>query len=102
VVERSQRTYRGDMEISMTSGQLALVNDVPLEQYLYSVVGAEVYSSWPAEALKAQAVAARSYALAQGNRFQIGNVVDGTLSQAYNGKGSEHANVSEAVDATAG
>ncbi|MEC0235170.1 SpoIID/LytB domain-containing protein [Paenibacillus kribbensis] len=102
VVERSQRTYRGDMEISMTSGQLALVNDVPLEQYLYSVVGAEVYSSWPAEALKAQAVAARSYALAQGNRFQIGNVVDGTLSQAYNGKGSEHANVNEAVDATAG
>ncbi|WP_226000024.1 SpoIID/LytB domain-containing protein [Paenibacillus sp. BJ-4] len=102
VVERSQRTYRGDMEISMTSGQLALVNDVPLEQYLYSVVGAEVYSSWPAEALKAQAVAARSYALAQGTRFQIGNVVDGTLSQAYNGKGSEHANVSEAVDATAG
>ncbi|WP_025716929.1 SpoIID/LytB domain-containing protein [Paenibacillus sp. 1-18] len=102
VVERSQRTYRGDMEISMTSGQLALVNDVPLEQYLYSVVGAEVYSSWPAEALKAQAVAARSYALAQGTRFQIGNVVDGTLSQAYNGKGSENANVSEAVDATAG
>lgn len=102
VVERSQRTYRGDMEISMTSGQLALVNEVPLEQYLYSVVGAEVYSSWPVEALKAQAVAARSYALAQGNRFQIGNVVDGTLSQAYNGKSSEHANVSEAVDATAG
>ncbi|MGG4221505.1 SpoIID/LytB domain-containing protein [Paenibacillus jamilae] len=102
VVERSQRTYRGDMEISMTPGQLALVNEVPLEQYLYSVVGAEVYSSWPAEALKAQAVAARSYALAQGNRFQIGNVVDGTLSQAYNGKSSEHANVNEAVDATAG
>ncbi|NEU29007.1 SpoIID/LytB domain-containing protein [Paenibacillus polymyxa] len=102
VVERSQRTYRGDMEISTTSGQLALVNEVPLEQYLYSVVGAEVYSSWPAEALKAQAVAARSYALAQGNRFQIGNVVDGTLSQAYNGKSSEHANVNEAVDATAG
>ncbi|QDY83770.1 SpoIID/LytB domain-containing protein [Paenibacillus polymyxa] len=102
VVERSQRTYRGDMEISTTSGQLALVNEVPLEQYLYSVVGAEVYSSWPAEALKAQAVAARSYALAQGNRFQIGNVVDGTLSQAYNGKSSENANVNEAVDATAG
>ncbi|AUO07607.1 sporulation protein [Paenibacillus jamilae] len=102
VVERSQRTYRGDMEIGITSGQLALVNEVPLEQYLYSVVGAEVYSSWPAEALKAQAVAARSYALAQGNRFQIGNVVDGTLSQAYNGKSSEHANVNEAVDATTG
>lgn len=46
VMERSQRIYRGEMEIGMTSGQLALVNEVPLEQYLYSVVGAEVYSSW--------------------------------------------------------
>ncbi|WP_339257013.1 SpoIID/LytB domain-containing protein [Paenibacillus sp. FSL R5-0713] len=102
VVERSQRTYRGDMEISIVSGDLALVNVVPLEQYLYSVVGAEVYSSWPAEALKVQAVAARSYALQQGDRFKIANVVDTTLSQAYNGIGSENDKVTSAVDATAG
>lgn len=102
VVERSQRTYRGDMEISILSGDLALVNVVPLEQYLYSVVGAEVYSSWPAEALKVQAVAARSYALQQGDRFKIANVVDTTLSQAYNGIGSENDKVTSAVDATAG
>ena len=101
VVERSQRTYRGDMEISIVSGDLALVNVVPLEQYLYSVVGAEVYSSWPAEALKVQAVAARSYALQQGERFKIANVVDTTLSQAYNGIGSENDKVTSAVDATA-
>lgn len=94
VVERSGRTYRGDMEISIVSGDLALVNVVPLEQYLYSVVGAEVYSSWPAEALKVQAVAARSYALQQGDRFKIANVVDTTLSQAYNGMGSENDKVS--------
>ncbi|WP_440111976.1 SpoIID/LytB domain-containing protein [Paenibacillus sp. QZ-Y1] len=102
VVERSQRTYRGDMEISIVGGDLALVNVVPLEQYLYSVVGAEVYSSWPAEALKVQAVAARSYALQQGERFKIANVVDTTLSQAYNGISSENAKVTSAVDATAG
>ncbi|WP_342570890.1 SpoIID/LytB domain-containing protein [Paenibacillus sp. FSL R5-0749] len=102
VVERSQRTYHGDMEISIVSGDLALVNVVPLEQYLYSVVGAEVYSSWPAEALKVQAVAARSYALQQGDRFKIANVVDTTLSQAYNGIGSENDKVTSAVDATAG
>ncbi|PQP84900.1 sporulation protein [Paenibacillus sp. PCH8] len=102
VVERSQRTYRGDMEISIVGGDLALVNVVPLEQYLYSVVGAEVYSSWPAEALKVQAVAARSYALQQGDRFKIANVVDTTLSQAYNGIGSENEKVTSAVDATAG
>lgn len=102
VVERSQRTYRGDMEISIVNGDLALVNVVPLEQYLYSVVGAEVYSSWPAEALKVQAVAARSYALQQGERFKIANVVDTTLSQAYNGMNSENDKVTSAVDATAG
>ncbi|HBU85339.1 MAG TPA: SpoIID/LytB domain-containing protein [Paenibacillus sp.] len=102
VVERSGRTYRGNMEISIVSGDLALVNVVSLEQYLYSVVGAEVYSSWPAEALKVQAVAARSYALQQGDRFKIANVVDTTLSQAYNGMGSENDKVSSAVDATSG
>ncbi|MDM5276024.1 SpoIID/LytB domain-containing protein [Paenibacillus silvae] len=102
VVERSQRTYRGDMEISIVNGDLALVNVVALEQYLYSVVGAEVYSSWPAEALKVQAVAARSYALQQGERFKIANVVDTTLSQAYNGMTSENDKVTSAVDATAG
>lgn len=102
VLERSQRTYRGDMEVSIVNGDLALVNVVPLEQYLYSVVGAEVYSSWPAEALKVQAVAARSYALQQGTRFQIANVVDTTLSQAYNGVDSENDKVTSAVDATAG
>ncbi len=102
VLERSQRTYRGDMELSIVNGDLALVNVVPLEQYLYSVVGAEVYSSWPAEALKVQAVAARSYALQQGTRFQIANVVDTTLSQAYSGIDSENDKVTSAVDATAG
>lgn len=102
VLERSARTYRGDMEVSIVGGDLALVNVVPLEQYLYSVVGAEVYSSWPAEALKVQAVAARSYALQQGERFKIANVVDTTLSQAYNGIGSENDKVTSAVDATAG
>nr|WP_285858664.1 SpoIID/LytB domain-containing protein [Paenibacillus sp. MER 99-2] len=102
VLERSQRTYRGNMELSIVNGDLALVNVVPLEQYLYSVVGAEVYSSWPAEALKVQAVAARSYALQQGTRFQIANVVDTTLSQAYNGIDSENDKVTSAVDATAG
>ncbi|MDO7908078.1 SpoIID/LytB domain-containing protein [Paenibacillus sp. JX-17] len=102
LVERSKRTYRGDLELSILSGQLAVVNELPIEQYLYSVVGAEVYSSWPAESLKAQAVAARSYALAQGMKFTIANVVDTTLSQAYNGMSSENAAVSKAVDATEG
>ncbi|WP_310552008.1 SpoIID/LytB domain-containing protein [Paenibacillus glufosinatiresistens] len=102
LAERSKRTYRGDIELSSMNGSLAVVNEVPLEQYLYAVVGGEVSASWPEEALKAQAVAARSYALAQGNRFDIANVVDTTLSQVYNGIGAESASIIKAVDATAG
>jgi len=105
VKERSGRSYRGAMEISSLNGQLALVNDLPFEQYLYSVVGGEVPASWPAEALKAQAVAARSYAefqVGQSSKFKIADVVDTTLSQAYNGVSSESPSVIEAVDATRG
>ncbi|WHY18373.1 SpoIID/LytB domain-containing protein [Paenibacillus sp. G2S3] len=100
--ERSKRTYRGNMELSNLRGSLAVINVVPLEQYLYAVVGGEVSSSWPDEALKAQAVAARSYAMAQGNRFEVANVVDSTLSQVYNGIGSEAPSIIKAVDTTAG
>ncbi len=102
VVERGNRSYRGAMEMSVFGGSLAVVNEVGFEQYLYSVVGAEVGSGWPPEAQKAQAVAARSYALASGAGFQIAQVVDTTRSQVYNGIGSENPNSTAAVDATAG
>ncbi|MNO38170.1 Amidase enhancer precursor [compost metagenome] len=104
VTERSDRQYRGDFEISNYNGQLALVNEVPLEQYLYSVVAAEVPSSWPHESLKAQAVAARSYALfsSSSNKFKVAGLVDTTLSQVYNGVDKEAASVTDAVDSTAG
>lgn len=102
VVERSKRTYRGSMEMSVLNQSLAVVNDVNFEQYLYSVVGAEVGSSWPAEAQKAQAVAARSYALSSGMGFQIARVVDTTISQVYNGIGSENTNSTSGVNQTAG
>ncbi|WP_314587159.1 SpoIID/LytB domain-containing protein [Paenibacillus terrigena] len=100
--ERSNRTYRGSFEITAYNNRLALVNELPLEQYLYSVVAMEVSPSWPAESLKAQAVAARTYALFQDNKFKIGQVVDTTLSQAYYGMDKEHPNTNAAVEATAG
>lgn len=58
------------MEVSIVNGDLALVNVVPLEKYLYSVVGAEVYSSWPAEALKVQAVAKTFLCASAGGTIQ--------------------------------
>lgn len=102
VTERSNRTYRGSIEISSLNGQLALVNEVPVEQYLYAVVGGEVPSSWPIESLKAQAVSARSYATFTNNKFKIADVVDTTLSQVYNGISAEAASIIEAVNATKG
>lgn len=102
VNERGKRTYRGSMEVSTLNQSLAVVNDVDFEQYLYSVVGAEVGSSWPIEAQKAQAVAARSYAVASGLGYQIAHVVDTTNSQAYYGIGYENANSTSGVNQTAG
>ncbi|MBD8501038.1 SpoIID/LytB domain-containing protein [Paenibacillus arenosi] len=102
VTERFGRTYRGLMEISKHNNELALVNELPLEQYLVSVVGGEVYHTWPAEALKAQAVAARTFALYQNGKFEIANVVDTTLSQAYYGIDKEKPSIQAAVEATAG
>ncbi|WP_372634702.1 SpoIID/LytB domain-containing protein, partial [Cohnella sp.] len=102
LAERSKRTYRGSMEISILNQSLAVVNEVDFEHYLYSVVGVEVGQSWPLEAQKAQAVAARTYALFAGTGFQIANVVDTTVSQAYYGIGSENPNSTAGVDATAG
>ncbi|WP_094093907.1 SpoIID/LytB domain-containing protein [Paenibacillus physcomitrellae] len=103
VKERSSRKYRGGFEISMVNGQLAFVNELPMEQYLYSVVGGEVSASWPLESLKAQAVAARSYALFQSpTKFTVAGVVDTTLSQVYSGVGTEADSIIQAVDSTAG
>src|SRR4030095_4945119 len=55
--------YRGRMVLTRDARALLAVNTVGLEQYLYGVVPAEMPASWPGEALKAQAVVARSYAL---------------------------------------
>src|SRR5215208_1990298 len=60
------KRYRGAVEVAVDNGRLRVVNVVGLDAYLLGVVPSEVPSSWPAEALKAQAVAARSSSLAIG------------------------------------
>ncbi|MFD2670460.1 SpoIID/LytB domain-containing protein [Marinicrinis sediminis] len=100
--ERYNRTYRGNMEVSMYEGQLAVINQLPFEKYLYSVVGTEMSGSWPIEALKAQAVAARTYALGQGMKYQIAHISDTTYDQAYYGLTRETSQTIKAVDATRG
>ncbi|HEX3511199.1 MAG TPA: SpoIID/LytB domain-containing protein [Solirubrobacteraceae bacterium] len=78
------------------------VKRVPLERYVRGVIGAEMPSSWPAAALEAQAVAARTYALtshAGGARF---DVYSDTRSQVYRGRAAETASTVAAAVATAG
>lgn len=98
------RTYRGRLLLVATDGKLWGVNYVNLRQYLYSVVASEVSPSWKMEALKAQAVAARSYALTYYFKpvsplFHMGAT---EYYQVYSGTQREAATTSEAVDATAG
>ena len=67
--------YRGRQVLSREGGRVLAVNHVSLEHYLYGVVPAEMPASWPAEALAAQAVVARSYALtSRSHRAAVGRV----------------------------
>jgi stage II sporulation protein D len=100
VKEKSNRTYRGSMELSQYNGKMALINELPFEQYLYGVVGSEMATGWPKEALKAQTVAARTYALIKGMAYKIANISDSTTDQVYTGV--EYDDVIQAVDATKG
>lgn len=102
VDERFGRSYRGAIEISQYANQLAVINDVPFEQYLVSVVGTEMGAGFPLEALKAQAVTARSFALSLGMKYGIAHISDTTFDQAYTGVTAESAIVAQAVQATQG
>jgi stage II sporulation protein D len=94
--------YRGALVISASGSGLIAVNALDLEDYLRGVVSAESPSAWPVEALKAQAVAARTYALtthAGGGAFD--QYAD-TRSQVYRGVAAETPSTDAAVTATAG
>jgi stage II sporulation protein D len=98
------RWYRGSAQVISTGKQLVAINHVDLEQYLYSVLGAEMSSTFPAEALKAQAVAARTYALyrSQSTSQKLFDVDNTQASQVYRGLASEANTTQAAVKATLG
>ncbi|WP_071517890.1 SpoIID/LytB domain-containing protein [Geitlerinema sp. PCC 9228] len=98
------RWYRGEAILVPTGNGVTAINYVELEDYLASVVGGEVPTNWPVEALKAQAVAARSYALYK-RRHQsnaLYDLEDTTASQVYKGLESETNTTRHAVTATEG
>ena len=92
--------YRGRILVDVVDGKLRAINIVGLEQYLAGVVPAEMPASWSSEALKAQAVAARSYALATRAIGAPFDVYSDTRSQMYLGIAHEAAATTAAVNAT--
>jgi len=99
----SDDTYRATLRIVATTDGTIVVNELGLDLYLRGVVPAEMPATWPAEALKAQAIAARSYAEAHVH-VGIGayDLFDDTRSQVYLGSLGEATNGTAAVTATAG
>jgi stage II sporulation protein D len=97
-----QRGYRGRLQVLVGSSALQAVNHVPLEAYLPSVVASEMPASWPQAALRAQAVAARTYALRQRKPAAAFDVSATVSSQVYKGVEAETASTRQAVASTRG
>jgi len=102
VLSLDGKPYRGKLELVPQGGFLRVVNVVALESYLQGVVAGEVPFSWPAEALKAQAVAARSYALANLVKGKPFDLYSDVRSQVYLGVAGERPSTTKAVSDTAG
>ncbi|WP_418792247.1 SpoIID/LytB domain-containing protein [Phosphitispora sp. TUW77] len=96
--------YRGNMEFRNSGAALTVINDLSMDEYLYGVVPREMSDGWPLEALKAQAIAARTYTVANYNKRIVEgfNVLDTKYDQAYGGFNSEGDNAARAVNETTG
>ncbi len=96
------RSYRGTFNVAVVGSTLRLINYVGLEPYLYGVVPCESPHDWPADALEAQAVVARSYALVSIKPSAAFDVYADTRSQVYHGRSGEYPESTAAVDSTKG
>lgn len=93
IVNGQKYRYRGNIEIDIDKehGKLNIINIIGIEEYLYGVLKKEISPRWPAEALKAQAVAARTFAIFNMNKYidKGYNICASTNSQAYGGVNHE-------------
>lgn len=95
--------YKGDIVLRANEeGKLDIIEYVSLEDYLYGVLPVEMSPDWPLEALKAQAVASRTYALRYINPSRDYDVSNGVEMQVYKGTSKANARIIEAVDSTRG
>lgn len=94
--------YTGDLVLSIRDGMLRAVLHIPMEEYLLGVVPYEMSDSFPLEALKAQAVTARTYALKRTGSSQDYDVVDNTNDQVFKGMNPGNVKAAQAVRETEG
>ncbi|NLI54713.1 MAG: SH3 domain-containing protein [Clostridiales bacterium] len=94
------RNYLGNLALSAYNGVLTVINRVPLSHYLYGVVGYEMSNTFPLEALKAQSLAAKGYALLKIRQSGTYDILDTADDQVYKGYDPSYQNVISAVDAT--
>lgn len=103
MLEYDGHTYRGYLTVSLQNNGLTIVSHMPLESYLIGVVNGEIDSSWPMDAVMAQVIAARSYALFQVNTgspyFDLKTDI---TDQVYAGVESEDERAKKAVAMTRG
>ncbi len=106
IVNGQKYRYRGNIEIVIDKDykKLSVINIIGIEEYLYGVLKKEISPHWPAEVLKAQAVAARTFAIFNMNKYidQGYNICASTNSQAYGGVNHEDPLTNRAVNETRG
>jgi stage II sporulation protein D len=98
------RKYRSKVEISPADSGLLVVNELPLEDYLAGLINCEISSQWPMEAIKAQAVVARTYAVYQkgARKDSPYDLESSVIDQVYNGCEIEDSRAVRGVRETAG
>lgn len=102
--EHGTCTYLGNMTFDASGNIIRAINTLPIEQYIYGVVPHEMSNLFPIDALKAQAVCARGYAIARCSRYgsRAYDILDTSQDQVYRGYASRNTRAIAAVDATKG
>jgi len=98
------KKYRGMIELHNVMGKLYVINVLRMYEYLYGVLPSEIMTGWPVETLKAQAVAARTYAYHHilKNKNNLYDLDATTKFQVYKGRSVEDPRTNRAVDDTSG
>lgn len=100
LLDYDSRKFRNAIDVKQSSDKLTLIHALPMESYIAGVISSELPSSWPLEVLKAQAIAARTYAVWQ--MYKKEHLESSVMDQVYHGVQREHKLAKQAVEQTAG